>query len=344
MAELTRVIEFLKSTPHANYYNGNSHIRIRCPYCGGSRSSDVAEFSIKVSVEDNEPLLFKCFRASCGKAGVLTPDTLQLLGCNDMDTLVELATWNKTATKKSKAFTIRKRKDLEIINVNNELVKYKLQYINDRLGINLSVDELNKYRIQLNLYDFIRGNGIKKLAYSKNYCDALNNNCVGFISMYQDYMILRDCTKNMVTGRRYHMYRTLGVINPDDTKIYAIPTDIDLLSPEPAELHVAEGAFSLLGAYFHTNFGRRRRNQIFLANCGSQYKNTILSTCIQYGLLEIELFIYSDTGIDIKHYKHLIKQLSDIINIKSCKVLYNKSSDDFGHSIDLISAKCINLV
>ena len=340
-----RIIDFLKSLPYAKISSDGQQLSCRCPYCGDSRKDPThTNFSIRIGVKDKEPFLYCCFRADCGKSGILTTDTMQLLGCNDMETLSELANWNKTISKKfEKGFTARKKRNYEIVNVKSNRSKNKLAYINRRLGMAWSYKDLADYRIQLSLIDFLRGNNIKKLAYGPSYVDMLDRYCVGFISMYKDYAILRDCTPNLVTKRRYHMYRTSGVVGENDTKIYAIPTEIDILDPSAADINVAEGAFSILGAYLHTEHGRTQRNTLFMANCGSEYFNTIMSACAQYALIRVKLHLWADSEVPIKKFQALYKRLKDRLIIESATVYYNDAAEDFGQPAEKIKVRQVLL-
>lgn len=327
------IVNFLRSLPYAKLSSDRHQLMCRCPFCGDSRKDKThTNFSIKLAEVSGDAFLYKCFRSECDKSGLLTTDTLQLFGCNDPQILNALATWNSKISKKyDSKFKSRKAREFQIVNVRNDYSRGKLAYVNKRLGMNWDFGDLAQFRIQLSIYDFIRGNRIKKLAYSKQYVDVLDTNCIGFISMYQDYAILRDCTRNITTGRRYHMYRTSGDINKNDTKVYAIPTEISLLEPSAADINVAEGVFSLLGAYLHTPYGRDARNVLFLANCGSEYRNTILSVCAQYGLVKINLHLWADSEVPVKKFVRIYKQISSAIKVEHCVVYYNRAADDFGH-------------
>lgn len=343
---INRVLDFLKSLPYRKISSDGTQLTCRCPFCGDSRKDPThVNFSIKIGIKDREPFLYKCFRADCGKSGILTTDTLQLLGCNDMETLVELANWNKTVSKRfEKGFTARKKRNYAIVNLKSDRSKNKLAYVNQRLGMNWSFKDLADYRIQLSIVDFIKGNNIKKLAYDPSYVEILDKNCVGFISMYKDYAILRDCTKSLVTKRRYHMYRTSGIAGENDTKVYAIPTEIDLLEPTAADINVAEGAFSILGAYLHTDLGRNNRNVMFMANCGSEYFNTIMSACAQYGLIRVNLHLWADSEIPISKFQKLLRRLNNHLIVESCHVYYNKAAEDFGQPGDKIDVQISTLM
>lgn len=340
-----RTTEFLKNLPYAKVSSDGQQLMCRCPFCGDSRKDPThTNFSIKLAKEPGDAFLYKCFRAECEKAGLLTTDTLQLLGCTDMDVLNDLAEWNKKISKKfDKNFKARKSRHYEIVNVKNNLALDKLNYVNARLGMNWDFKDLANYRIQLSLYDFLRGNRIRKLAYKPEYCDMLDKYCIGFISIYQDYAILRDCSKQLITKRRYHMYRTSGVVDPNDTKVYAIPTEIDMLDPSPADINVAEGAFSILGAYLHTDYGRDNKNAIFLANCGSEYRNTILNICAQYGLVRVNLHLWADSEIGLKKFQILLKSLQKNLLIEHAYVYYNDAAEDFGQPGNKINPRVVQL-
>lgn len=249
-----------------------------------------------------------------------------------MDVLMELSRHNRTISKKMDImYTAKKNKGFVTVNPLTYTTRPKLEFLQKRLGVTFDSEKLTELKIQLNLYDMLRINGIRKLAFSQNYCNVLNDNCIGFMSVYSDYLILRDITPELKTGKRYTNYRIRGTVDPTDTKIYAVPGEIDILDPHSAIINVAEGPFSILGAYLHTDIGRDRKNNIWLANCGSGYRNTILSMCYQYGLLRVHINIWSDSEIRMDKYESLLKSLKDHIDIRSFNVYYNKAAEDFGH-------------
>ena len=331
---LERVKEFLLTQPRARLTSDDTEVSIKCPFCGDSDKSDHGHCYIKLNVDENEPMYYHCFRASCGEKGVLTPDILETMGCTDPDTLMELAVHNSnfSGKKLQKQFVSRKKRSYELVNLNTKINQVKLQYVNNRLGTKLTTGELRDYKIQLSLYDFLRINDIRKLAFKESYCNILNAYCIGFVSMYSDYLILRDISKDEKTGKRYTIYRASGRPDPNDLRMYSIPREIDLLDSKPATINVAEGAFSILGAYLHTKIGRETPNSVWLANCGSDYYKTIVQVVKQYGLLDVYLNIWSDTEIPVKKYVDLMKRLEPRMNLMKMHVFYNVAAEDFGHS------------
>lgn len=331
--KIESVYAFLKSLPH-NESGDGKQLMIRCPFCGDStKHTDSKHFSIKIDVERREPMLYKCFRADylCGAKGILDTKTLQLLGCTDMQTLLDLAEHNSHISKTMDRFNVKQNRSYTITNVNSGRNYAKAEYINDRLGINFSPEDLKEFKIQLSLWEFLRINYIRKLSFSRNKCDMIDDCTIGFMSAYDDYIIFRDITDGKMKTR-YTMYRTSGTPDPNDTKLYVIPTEIDLMDPRSANLNIAEGPFSILGAYLHTDIGKDRRNNIFAANCGTGYRSTIEHLTKQYGFLKVRIHIWSDSEVPIKTYQKLYEILKDRLDIRAFEVHYNKLAEDFGHA------------
>ena len=324
--------EALMELPH-DLSSDEVQISIRCPYCGGSSNHpDKKSFSIKIEPEPGEPVLCRCWRASCGYTGYLKTTDLATFGITDMDVIMELSAYNRTINKNlDRPFVSRSKREFELINLHSENSDQKLAYLNRRLGQKLEITDLRLYKIQLGLYDLLEINSIKRLAFPKDTCDLLDQHCIGFISIYNDYLICRDISKGLLSGKRYTNYRISGKPDPNDMKIYSIPRELDIMDPRSFEINIAEGPFSILGAYLNTDIGNERPNSAWLANCGSDYRNTILHICKQYGLLKVRLNIFSDSEIKLAKYQQLLRSFKDQLDVRSCVVYYNVAAEDFGH-------------
>lgn len=341
------VENFLLSQPRARYESNQTYISCQCPFCGDSHKSDHGHFYVKVELAENEPMWYHCFRAECDAKGKLTKTELEMMGCEDVQIIMDLTSYNQSITSGEKSyykpFITRTKRDYELVNLDNSINQVKLKYVNHRLGTNFTTSDLRDYKIQLSLYDFLQINGIRRLSFNRQFCDLLNQYTIGFVSIYSDYIILRDISKKEYIGKRYTNYRTSGVATPSDTKIYCIPSEIDLLDPHPACINIGEGAFSILGAYLHTDLGREHRNSLWLANCGSEFKRTLMTVVKQYGLLDVSLHIWSDSEIKIEKYEKLIKEVSDRMNLVSVQVHYNDAAEDFGHAKKDIKVRTVEL-
>lgn len=342
--KLDKVYRFLKTVPRFRESGDGRQAQVKCPFCGDSAKSENGHFSIKIDPDIGEPMWYKCFRASCEEKGVLTPKVLEMMGCRDVQTLMELENYNKTVNVKTdKDFITKHSRAYQIVNVIRSDNKTKLEYLNDRLGVKFTPDMLRQFKIQLSLYSFLNINFIQTLPFSKSRCDILDEYAICFLSMYEDYMICRDITKKLVTGYRYTIYRTSGKPSPNDMKLYSIPTELDLLDPNPAEINIAEGTFSIIGAYLHCDEGHFAKNNIWLANCGSEYEKTIMHVVKQYGLTDAIIHIWSDSEIPLSKYEKLYRKLENRMNIVGFRVHYNQIADDFGHPAKDIKVKTIAL-
>lgn len=340
---LEKVCEFLRTQPR--FKDSGDNYLISCFKCGDSKNyNKPGNMSIKINVSPGEPLYYQCFRAECGAKGFLRTEDLQLMGCNDVDTLIELSTWNRSINPRmEKKFYVKENYQYQFANLAISNNFNKLQYINDRLGTNFDFKDLKDYKIQLGLYEFLKINHINQLAFSPERCNLLDRYTVNFLSMYGDYLICRDVTKKLVTGYRYTTYRIRGKPKEDDMKIYCVPGELDILDPKPVNINIAEGVFSILGAYLHTGFREKQKNQIWLANCGSGFKTTLLHTSRQFGLLDVNLHIWSDSEVKIDKYEKLIKDAKPHMHLNSVNVYYNDMAEDFGHSKSQIRIESVEL-
>lgn len=329
--ELPLLYEALQRFENFRESSDGLNVSLCCPFCGGS-DEDTNSFSVKINPDPNEPIFYQCYRASCGVHGAIRTKTLEEMGITDMNVILEVSRHNQNVSPNfDSPFKEMEQKRIEITNLPVGNAPAKLAYINSRLGVRFDIQDLKDYKIQLNLLDMLRLNDIRELAVSKTKAKSLDVYCVGFVSMFSDYLICRDITPDMVTGKRYFSYQIAGRKKENATKIYSIPREIDLMDPHSAIINVAEGAFSILGAYLHSGIGMEKPNSIWLANCGSQFENTIMQVCKQFGLLKVHINIWSDSEIPFGSYKKLYRQLKSRLNIRKMTVYYNAASDDFGH-------------
>lgn len=292
---------------------GTQHV-VRCPYCGDSENPDHSHFSIKIDTSDDSPIVYRCLKDGVN-SGILTEDTLNDLGIhlNDQDHDIF-----KAFTKKSTKF-INNRKT--IIQTERFLVPYfkntqtnqiKLNYINDRLGIHLNFDDVKRYKIILNLTEFMVANEIDSIEnVNDQYRWVLDQYYVGFLSANNNCIIFR-FVPYLQTKKNYNRYSKI-ILNPynlSKATFYSIPTQIDLLYRDKLHVHVAEGTFDILS--IKENVNPQYNNQIFYASCGYGY-NGIMQHLISSGICtDIHLHIYADK--DKNDYDQLFYIKSDPIN------------------------------
>ncbi|MEI2423333.1 hypothetical protein V6O07_23900, partial [Arthrospira platensis SPKY2] len=225
---------------------------MRCPLCGDSKTDpNKTRMGIKVGIEDGEIPMFKCF--NCNQHGRID-SLLPVLFPDDYEVTALTAQYYKQArlNPKFKRYQIVKKKRVTIRQpFATEVNLKKIQYVNNRLGIKLSNQDLIKYKLVIDFYQFLGENGIKKLSRDKRICDSLEKDYVGFLSVNNEYINMRnfiDSYKNNKYLKRYEIY---NVFNLDDNtkKYYVMTNTIDIM--QDVEIHIAEGVFDIIGVFNH---------------------------------------------------------------------------------------------
>ena len=94
------IIDFLYSRPeYARHVNGDEtyggEYQTRCPYCGDSQKEfNTGHFYMKIVIQSKSVIPVHCFK--CNYNGILTPEALDLMGCNDPELKNGLTFLNKT--------------------------------------------------------------------------------------------------------------------------------------------------------------------------------------------------------------------------------------------------------
>lgn len=329
-----------QAKPSAN----GKQIAFRCPFCNDSKSSrTITSFSVKIDVGPNESMPYQCFRSQCKKTGVVDQEFLERLGVKDHRLIMSVNAYNRKAKKHKRTV---KFGDFEIKGLSNiigndtKLNEAKLGYLYKRLGHKFTLEEAFKYKIVLDYLQLLDFNEIdydKKNLYKYKLYSLYG---LGFLSMYNDFVIIRDIAEPRKLYERYINENVFGSYE-NVTKFYVIPTSIDILDPDPVVINVTEGIISLFGVYFNTNIDRDYKQQIYAAACGGGIMNLILHFIYKYALTNIKINIFSDSEIKKESYDQ-IKRLKQFVNDFDVTIYYNSKADDFGHKpedINIISSK-----
>ena len=275
--------------------SGGKELLTRCKYCSDSRNPNNGHFYIKIPQND-ELILFNCFK--CGSKGILTPKTALEWGISETQFITFLAEYNKRVGNLSKnrmmVHTDKFRLRYDFVT-NDDITKIKLDYINRRLGTNLTVDDCVRMKIILNLKDLLRSNGIQQLTRNPNIVDQLDENFVGFLSFDNAFVNLRNIGLKQVYEGIDKRWVNYNIFNKFDNtqKFYTIPVNIDLL--KPVELHIAEGAFDIIS--IKENLRKINQNAIFTSVGGNTYKGSIRHFLCQLGIPNLNIHIYPDNDI-----------------------------------------------
>lgn len=305
-------------------------IHMRCAFCGDSKyDRNKTRLYIKVGVEDGEIPIFYCH--NCGVCGPIDK-ALPVLFPNDYEIESQTSLYYKHAklNPKSKKFALTRKKKIVIkAPLAKQYNLEKIQYINNRLGIKLNMRDIIKYKIVIDLYQFLAENNIQSLTRDKRICDKFETDYVGFLTVNNEYINLRnfrDSYNNDKYLKRYENYNIFDLAD-NTRRYYIIANEIDIM--KDVEIHIAEGPFDILGVYNHIH-NKDDKNKIYAAVCGSGYENVIKYIITEYGVLFNTIHIYSDNEPEknISFYKKIQRNLGD--RIGEMRVYYNKLSKDFG--------------
>ena len=147
---------------------------------------------------------------------------------------------------------------------DNQLNRSKLQYVNQRLGTNLTYDDAKDYKILLNLFDFMSANDISKIdGLYWQWMKELNNSYVGFLSCNNNRITFRD-----ITGKnKYRYYKVLlNDKNLNSDTFYSLSNKIPLMYTDDVHIHMAEGIFDILS--IKENLPIHNNHDLYFASCG----------------------------------------------------------------------------
>jgi len=323
----------LLSLPHSHRISKNQ-IALRCKFCGDSKKDPrKTRFYVLLNLDSESPIVYNCF--NCGEAGILTPSVLRTFEINDLQLNSSLITFNKQSISSINKKLNRKDNSYNFsvpIPRNTNLNILKKKYIDDRLGLKLSIKQLVDLKVVFSLEEFLIHNKIDEVNAKKQRANRLNDDYVGFLSARNEYIIYRDITgKNKL---RYDKYTIVENIE-NNRKFYVIPTSIDVMNNEPIYINLAEGVFDILGVYFHIN-NQNAKNNVYVAICDSSYANAI-KYFLCHGLIgeNVVINIFSDSDHDLYFYKNMMAELSPWVN--KINIYYNSIGKDYGVPKDQIS-------
>ena len=293
--------EFIsENCPEAQIVSGGREILVRCRFCGDSQKN-LSDAHLYISLDENKPF-YNCFK--CRASGVINGEFLSSLSNSVIDN--DLLATIKAKTNKfiSKSKTVLGMKNFKLrydwID-DNELNRAKRDYINRRLGLNLDYNELIRNKIVLSIYDLLVLNNINKTTFPPDVMDELNSSFLGALSINSCFVTMKNLRPGKVSKYIDHKYIDYPIYQQNDNmrRFYSIPTRINLLSPEPIQVHIAEGIFDVLGIFYNVCGGNREQN--LYINCGDKSYNTVvkmLSVC--YGLINCEFNFYIDNDVSNK--------------------------------------------
>lgn len=288
--------EFLLTRiPTARPASGFRQVNCRCMYCPDSRNPQSAHMYISIPQQIGEPSLYYCHK--CHVSGVVTYKTLIEWDIYDDQIALDLIEYNQLCStnyeyrKYSNSMHYRIR---NITTTDNDISRFKLQYINNRLGYNFTYNELRDLKIILNLSDLFKDNNIDEYTRDERIIEQLDINFIGFLSIDNAFLNMRRlCDENLVDksiDKRYINYWIFNKYNTSE-RFYTIPTKLFIGNSERTKIHIAEGPFDILSIYKNVRY---QEPGIYSSIGGSNYKGQAMYFLEKYKLPYSEFHYYPD--------------------------------------------------
>ena len=294
----------LDHLPNAKEASGGTEINCKCVYC----SDNKRHMYVSIPKGPDDPSMYNCFK--CGSRGVVTDKVLQEWNTYDDSIAVALINHNKKIKIKN---TVDTRMVASLSNMyakNDQLTLDKLDFINRRLGTNLTIKNCLDLKIVLNLKDLLSQNNITEYTRHMHIINELDMGFIGFISLDNSFVNLRrivpEGTVYKDIDKRYVNYNIFGKYDNAE-RFYTVPTVINLNTTERIKLHIAEGPFDILSIYLNL---RNQEPGIYTCVAGSNYIGIVRHFILAMKLSYIEIHMYPDEGSGGEEYK-----LRDITNL-----------------------------
>ena len=325
--------------------SGGTQVTMRCPYCGDSRDPRNHHFYIGPDRKNHLVLSYHCFL--CNTGGIINGKFFRDIGCFDTDLINEIIDYNKNVLKNSN-YSKRIQSDYTkyistpiITTFGNDENINKLNYLNHRLGINLQLNDLFKFKIILNLNKYLQDN---KINFTTRYPDIMNQLSqygLGFLSADNSHIVIRSVIDHhKLQSSIAHRYNVYSIYNmPDLVAYYIIPGLIDPF--KPIKIYITEGVFDILGVYF--NVIQDHNNCIFAAANGKNFSGIIeyLFSKIRIPAYNSKIFIYKDIDVETKKLTYVSNMLNKIKVPFEYHVNDMNGEKDFGVPRDRIIDKTI---
>ena len=326
-----------QSIPGIRVVAGGSELLCRCPYCGDSLNPNHAHFYISVPQTADDLSFYNCVK--CNTGGILSTEILRKLSCNDTSILQQTEMHNARVLKLPKYKTL---KNVNVFPLTNKYIRQdnrnqsKLNYINQRIGSNMSYDQILSLKIFLNLYDVLNSNRLE-LTRDKRITDSLDENFIGFISYDNSYCGMRKVTDKTLYKTIDKRYINYNLVNKTNSKrFYMIPVSLNLLDPNPIRIHISEGQFDILSIYYNLNMCNQYQN-IYISCGGKSYVQTLEFILTEFGIINYEIHFYPDNDVNDNEFN---RNVLNKIGLLPCGVYVHRNmfngEKDFGVPLNKI--------
>lgn len=320
---------------------GCSEVVCKCFDCPDD--GDHHHMYISIPQTEDELSFYNCFK--CGSKGVVNSKTLMKWNIYDIDFNVLIQNHNRSAFSNPKNF----RYTLDgVCNLNynsvtiNKYTTRKLEFINERLGTNLTIDECIPNKIVLSIYDILNQNRNAVPTRHKAVLDSLDKYFVGLLSYDNNFINM----KNLVYGKgvlyekldelRYINY---NIFNKMDNSMKYIVSPVQFNMQTKIKVHLTEGPFDMLSVKY--NLRNNEPGNLFIAVGGNGFKGVIRNLITVNKLINMEIHLYPDNEIAKGGRPSTQMIINDFVNYIrpfgfDIYIHLNMKGKDMGESLDKI--------
>ena len=288
----------------AKLASAGTEIVCPCPFCGDPRP----KFYVGPFDDSDQPITYNCFL--CKVHGFVSQDFLDSIKVS-VAIDPEVLKSNRGNGYKSKLFKTDRVYNLRWDYVtDNPLTQQKLQYVNKRLGLQLTYADCVANKIILNLQDLLDVNGITYTTRHPNQIAQLNTYFIGFLTRTNSSLNMR----NLLSGSykessldeslrmKYLNYRLFKDREEDD--FFILPTTVD--RTKPIRLFLAEGAFDVLGIKY--NLIKSDDNCIYTAGKGKAYESALFWVIKTIAPMFMEVHMFPDKDVETSFIQNIISK------------------------------------
>lgn len=283
--------------PNARPASGGKFVNCRCRECFDSLDPTSAHMYVRIPWDNDDVPWYYCQK--CHGSGVVNQTKLIDWGIYDQSIAVDLYSYIKdyysSHNKKYSNNTNNIHSIRNTIIEDNNNTRIKLQYLNNRLGTNLSIKDIVNLKIIPSLISFLNGNNISKYTRNYNIIKQLSDNFIGFLSVDNGSLNMRRIVdKGIVYTSIDKRYINYNIFDEDNyQRFYTIPSRVNLMKAERIKLHIAEGPMDIVSIYLNL---RNKEEGIYSSIAGSNYLPVIMYFLKVLRLPNIELHVYPDNS------------------------------------------------
>jgi len=333
----------LNKIPRAKIASGGREIICRCFSCADSKDQTKGHFYISIPRSEQEPSFYDCKK--CHYSGMVTYQKLLEWSIFDATIAIELSEHNKNVLNNP---LYARKFNQTIFNLNNlyvtqdKLSEAKLNYLNNRLGLNLNYQDILDNKIVLNLNDLLTSNHINSFTRHQTIIEQLDSSFMGFLSFDNAFINLRNLAVGKVYSSIDKRYVNYSIFDKQDSscKYYVNPCKIDITNPSPIKLNITEGPFDALSVKY--NLRKDFNQSIYAAVTGSGYKGLIRYFITTLKLMNLEIHLYVDSDVE----RWVIVDLANFLSVYKYPLYLHRNTigKDMGVRIEQINESIERLV